>query len=695
VDDFHRNFPFPTLRERQSHVLNEISTGFASGCKYIVLEAPTGFGKSPVAIAVARTSGTSYICTSTKDLQTQYARDFPFVRIAKGKKNFICNVREDFIRNDTYMCGLCVPNNATECKHTSADYGLCISNPFFKHEHCRYRTSSEDYKINNKGTTEEEVFIDDDAKDSFQKKYSEWWYIENLREEVRIWRPCEYYHQLNVALASTHAILNYPLFLALAFATDDGIPSRDLLILDEVHRLEEEIVKFTGISISKRRWKRYIPDLKIDDYGFDDIEKWVDFLTDLKAKMSDLTQDISEELAIEAKTDTEKLKQAIENIGLNPKNWMVNEIKKENNEVTRVELKPLDVSPYCKDVFEICDKILMMSATILDKDAFCRSLGLAPEEVKFIQVASDFPLQNRPVYPLNIAYLNRDSLQLQEVKIKIARAIDNLMTLHRNDKGIIHTTSYKQLDFIKQNISQENRCRLLETNSEIQRDEVIAEHANSIKATVLISPSLYTGLDLKDDLSRFQIIVKVPYPDLGDRWINEKRKASGHWYNWQTALRLVQGYGRSIRSKDDWAETYVLDSAFGPFVSKNKNILPNWFIQAIQSDLNTPIGQSGFDTVQVFTTSKEDHNEVTDNHHSTTNISEKNEISFYIPKPSDQSETLASLDKYIEDESNRQERFFTCPYCPKFKTPLEIEYQRHIVLIHPGKTGYPNMAVTR
>ncbi|MGB6594556.1 MAG: helicase C-terminal domain-containing protein [Candidatus Nitrosopolaris sp.] len=54
------------------------------------------------------------------------------------------------------------------------------------------------------------------------------------------------------------------------------------------------------------------------------------------------------------------------------------------------------------------------------------------------------------------------------------------------------------------------------------------------------------------------------------------------WYIWQTALKLVQGYGRSIRSKEDWAKTYVLDSAFGLFLEKNKNILPDWFTQAIQ-----------------------------------------------------------------------------------------------------------------
>jgi ATP-dependent DNA helicase DinG len=87
----------------------------------------------------------------------------------------------------------------------------------------------------------------------------------------------------------------------------------------------------------------------------------------------------------------------------------------------------------------------------------------------------------------------------------------------------------------------------------------------------------------KDELSRLQIITKVPYPNIGDRRINEKRKINEQWYSWQTALRLIQGYGRSIRSKEDWAKTYVLDSAFGYFVEKNRNILPDWFIQAIQA----------------------------------------------------------------------------------------------------------------
>jgi Rad3-related DNA helicase len=63
--------------------LDQISNAFNPGCKYIIQEASTGFGKSPVAIAVALSCGSSYNCTSTKDLQTQYSNDFPYLKIAK------------------------------------------------------------------------------------------------------------------------------------------------------------------------------------------------------------------------------------------------------------------------------------------------------------------------------------------------------------------------------------------------------------------------------------------------------------------------------------------------------------------------------------------------------------------------------------------------------------------------------------
>ena len=47
----------------------------------------------------------------------------------------------------------------------------------------------------------------------------------------------------------------------------------------------------------------------------------------------------------------------------------------------------------------------------------------------------------------------------------------------------------------------------------------------------------------------------------------KKREPKQRWTNFlcgihlQTLTKLLQGFGRSIRSEDDWAKTYVLDTA--------------------------------------------------------------------------------------------------------------------------------------
>ena len=82
------------------------------------------------------------------------------------------------------------------------------------------------------------------------------------------------------------------------------------------------------------------------------------------------------------------------------------------------------------------------------------------------------------------------------------------MYVHKNDKGIIHTTSYEQVRFIQKFISPDNRSRLICPDSEKPREQVTAEHFRSTRPTVLISPSLHTGLDLKDDRSRISNVGK-------------------------------------------------------------------------------------------------------------------------------------------------------------------------------------------
>ena len=639
VKEYFENFPHTSFRNNQDNVIRQISEAFNSDCKYVILEAPTGFGKSAIAMTVARTLGSSFVCTATKDLQTQYTYDYGFLKVAKGKNNFQCRVKEDFMEAGKYLCTSCNSRSEIECRHTTCDYGPCLSDESMEGAGCRYRTFINDYKIDNKGRTNERIFISKEKLENYETEYSNWIHLKNF-DIPRQWSPCYYFDQLFQALKASHSIFNYSIFLSL-LANKSMIQQRELLVLDEAHLLETEIIKFRGLSISKKRWRRYINDFKMIDYGFD-LNGWLGFLVDLektiltligydslvkslvmerkikygydskgktKAKnkrivrASELFEDdesleidiksenkkhfqIDKELLIDIVQDIDKLTRTINNILSNPKNWIVSEVHKENYDVLRVEFKPLDASKYIRTVVEKCPKTLIMSATILDHRTFEKNLGLdtGDNRTKFIQIQSDFPIENRPIFPLSVEYLNFSNLQQTDVKTKISRAIDNIMHIHSNDKGIIHTTSYEQLNFIKENLSKMNSRRLILTDPEIQRDEVIKEHIDSKKPTVLISPSLHTGLDLKDNLSRFQIITKVPYPNIADKWTSEKRKINEEWYYWQTALRLVQAYGRSIRSKDDWAKTYVLDAAFNYFVKMNVNILPKWFVSAIRTE---------------------------------------------------------------------------------------------------------------
>ena len=71
-------FPFDTPRDNQLEISQEIVEAFKK-YKYVILNAPTGIGKSAIAIAVGRyyiknhlSTGLVSIVTSEKILQDQY-----------------------------------------------------------------------------------------------------------------------------------------------------------------------------------------------------------------------------------------------------------------------------------------------------------------------------------------------------------------------------------------------------------------------------------------------------------------------------------------------------------------------------------------------------------------------------------------------------------------------------------------------
>jgi len=69
-------FPFKKFRPYQKRILYDIVNSLESDKDLIILEGPTGFGKSPVNIALGKYFKPSFYTTPQVKLVNQIARDF-------------------------------------------------------------------------------------------------------------------------------------------------------------------------------------------------------------------------------------------------------------------------------------------------------------------------------------------------------------------------------------------------------------------------------------------------------------------------------------------------------------------------------------------------------------------------------------------------------------------------------------------
>ena len=145
------------------------------------------------------------------------------------------------------------------CSHTTVAYGPClISNNEIAKNGCIYKPSLSAYEVIDRGTKYEQVLMSNKIKEIYQHEYSKWLQTKDLKESRKEWIPCGYYDQLNIAKNASHSILNYPMFLTL-LPSEKIIAPREILILDEGHLLETEVLNLTGYIISKNNWRKYLP----------------------------------------------------------------------------------------------------------------------------------------------------------------------------------------------------------------------------------------------------------------------------------------------------------------------------------------------------------------------------------------------------------------------------------------------------
>lgn len=532
-----KSFPLERVRSSQELVLKEIESAFSKGYRNVLVEAPVGSGKSAMAIAAAKFYGDGHILTPRKSLQDQYHADFNKESLVtmKGRSSYPCTYPsqstpeyEPLVRR--IMNGKLVyvtPGNE------SCNTGPCL------HSGARKRECT--------------VPGDIGQPDQF---------------------PCPYHVAIDTAQKSNIIVHNLHGFIFQTFYSE-RFQQRKLLVIDEVHELESTLRGFAEKTISL---PTYIPDgVVLEMEGLVSLDSWADAL----APFVSLFKDRVTSSGTNPKEEYEALIQSIRDLsGIVGIGFVVDLQRDKHAKRTSIIITPEYVGnlsePY---ILGYGEKRLLMSGTIYSKDLFCRLNGLKPEETAFIKIGSSFPVSMRPIY-MKDEYMVDTSHKMWDANFtKIIANIKKVMALCPG-KGLIHAPSY-HAGLTLYNALKDTGRVITHTKDNFQAvlNSFFAQEGDS----VLISPICQQGVDFKGDRARFQIILRVPYPSTSDKLMAKKVKEDFAYYNYQALITFGQQIGRINRSEDDFGVTILMDSRFPAFISKNRNVLPKWLMDAIVS----------------------------------------------------------------------------------------------------------------
>jgi Rad3-related DNA helicases len=248
----------------------------------------------------------------------------------------------------------------------------------------------------------------------------------------------------------------------------------------------------------------------------------------------------------------------------------------------------------------VADRVLAMSATLISGDQVAHDLGLDVDgTVATVSIDTSFPPENRPVYLAPVADMRAGKTGASREAVgRMARAIRTIMRRSPGERVLVHTHSYRQNEALYGELRAEPR--VLTYRSAQGRDLTLAAFMERPGA-VLLAPSLERGVSLDDDLCRVQVITKVPFPNKGDKVVAARLYGSGatgrRWYMAETVRSIVQASGRAVRHQDDWAECWILDSAFGDLWRRERALFPRWWQRAVRTDVNVKALVGGTDGV--------------------------------------------------------------------------------------------------
>lgn len=267
-----------------------------------------------------------------------------------------------------------------------------------------------------------------------------------------------------------------------------------------------------------------------------------------------------------------------------PKNPKLNQVDHE------VQVKPIFVSAMFEKLCN-ADHNLLMSATISEQYAK-RTLLLEPKDkVKHIRLEPQFPRENKKVVFFKPMSLNYTSMKDPETVKKLCAHTYQIVKHHSDlgERGLVLAPSFNIVESLAGTLRHMLDPKKVKIFEHV-RGEKLVEWLEAFKAydrgpAVFLTPSGFEGLDLPGDLSRYQIITKAPFGSLGDRRIKVILETYPDIYSLTALMKITQGAGRSVRSMQDYATTYMLDQGIQRLWTAKNNEWQDEFKTSFASQL--------------------------------------------------------------------------------------------------------------
>ncbi len=512
---FFSKFEHHSFRENQAEAIDFI---LSSDKPVVVLESPTGSGKSLIAAVAGAVNGDCiYLCHS-KALQDQLIDDFPEFELLKGRANYLCGAGHKGELADACVAKKCVP----QCPYNVAKKKT-IESPYRALNYSYFMTEANHVGAFSNIT---DLIICDEADilESVLSNFITLNFSEQRLLKLKISIP-KY-----KTTSSEHAIPEWREWAKNAKSRVGGL-------LDE---LEEDIKQFEYIE---HDWQRQL----------------------IKDKKTYSTFHYKLGLFLEFVDETWLSEQKTESYGTV---WSFKPVWLTQEMTQQFFLRHAGV------------KVVLMSATFPKDTVLSKMLGIPLDMIAYKKVPNTFPSENRPIYLEAAGNLSFKTFE-QDIQ-KVVDRIDDIIEHYPNEKGVIHCVSYKLRKRIQEYSRNTHRFITHDAANRIEKLEEFKDSPDplvllspSMERGVSLNDELARFAILAKCPYESLADKRTKQRLYGSGSIGQA------WYTSMAIQATIQAVGRGVRSKTDHCDVYIMDEAHKNMLQKNARQLPEQFRDSI------------------------------------------------------------------------------------------------------------------